>query len=139
MSQDPEFWKMSKLNIQLADPQSWNSYAYARNNPLVNVDIDGNFSINAFAFLSNSTQVRIGNWANSAYQNNSAARVALDHPYAPAVIGAAPLAAYGAVAAAPAIASGVGELLTSATAAPIIRSGALGAAGGFAAQATMIL
>ncbi len=101
VSQDPEFWRMSKLNIQLADPQSWNSYVYARNNPLVNVDIDGNFSINAFAFLSNSTQVRIGNWANSAYQNNSAARVALDHPYAPAVIGAAPLLAYGAVSAIP--------------------------------------
>ncbi len=135
VSQDPEFWKMSKLNVQLVDPQSWNSYVYARNNPLVNVDIDGNFSINAFAFLSNSTQVRIGNWANSAYQNNSAARLALDHSYAPAVIGAAPLAAYGAVTAAPAVISGASELLTSTTAAPIIRSAGIGATGGLVGQA----
>jgi RHS repeat-associated protein len=54
VSQDPEFWKMSKLDIQLVDPQSWNSYTYARNNPLANVDPTGNFSINSFAFQLSS-------------------------------------------------------------------------------------
>ncbi len=133
VSQDPLVVNNPERLLQ--DPQSLNYYAYSRNNPIVNVDPTGNFSINAFAFLSNSTQVRIGNWANSAYQNNSAARVALDHPSAPAVIGTAPLLAYGAVAAAPAIISGASELLTSATAAPIIRSGGIGAAGGLVGQA----
>ncbi len=119
----------------LQDPQSLNYYAYSRNNPLVNIDPTGNFSINVFGLLSNSTQVRIGNWANSAYQNNSAARVALNHPSAPAIIGAAPLLAYGAVAAAPAVISGASELLSSTTAAPAIRSIGIGGVGGLAGQA----
>ncbi len=126
-SQDPEFWKMSKLDVLLVDPQSWNSYVYSRNNPLINIDPTGNFSINAFWFLSNSTQVRIGNWANSAYQNNSVARVALDHPYAPAVIGAAPLVAYGAVTVAPSV-------ITGGLASKIALGGIAGALGGTVSQ-----
>jgi hypothetical protein len=66
--------------------------------------LSGNFSINVFGFLPESTQISIGNWANNLYASNSLARAALDHPYAPAVIGAAPLAAYGAVVAAPVVA-----------------------------------
>lgn len=42
ISQDPAFLKLDQLDIQLSDPQSWNSYAYARNNPLALVDPDGN-------------------------------------------------------------------------------------------------
>ncbi len=44
LSQDPAFWEFSgtHLAIMLVDPQSWNSYAYARNNPLAYVDPDGN-------------------------------------------------------------------------------------------------
>lgn len=71
----------------LKDPQSMNSYSYANNNPLTNVDLDGNFSFNAL-------EVSIGNWANNLYDHNSVARAALDHPYAPAIIGAAPWAIY---------------------------------------------
>ncbi len=43
VSQDPPFWDFSRLGIQLVDPQSWNSYAYARNNPLKYNDPDGQF------------------------------------------------------------------------------------------------
>jgi RHS repeat-associated protein len=41
-SQDTAFWNLSHLELQLSDPQSWNSYAYARNNPLIHVDMTGN-------------------------------------------------------------------------------------------------
>lgn len=43
ISQDPAFWDFSHLKTQLADPQSWNSYAYARNNPLIFRDPNGQF------------------------------------------------------------------------------------------------
>ena len=39
ISQDPMFWEFD--NNYLLDPQQWNSYAYARNNPLVYVDTTG--------------------------------------------------------------------------------------------------
>lgn len=82
----------------LTDPQQLNTYSYARNNPLTNIDPDGKLSINVFGVLPQSTQISIGNSTNNAYQNNSFARAALDHPYAPAIAGSIPLAAYGAVA-----------------------------------------
>lgn len=43
LSQDSAFWDFSQLQTQLVDPQSWNSYAYARNNPLKYNDPDGQF------------------------------------------------------------------------------------------------
>jgi len=43
MSQDPVYLNLSKLDIQLSDPQSWNSYSYSRNNPIVYVDQSGEF------------------------------------------------------------------------------------------------
>jgi RHS repeat-associated protein len=43
VSQDPAFWDFSHAQVQLVDPQSWNSYAYARNNPLINIDESGQF------------------------------------------------------------------------------------------------
>jgi RHS repeat-associated protein len=43
ISQDPAFWKLDRLDVQLVDPQSWNSYAYARNNPVTLTDENGEF------------------------------------------------------------------------------------------------
>ena len=39
ISQDPVFWDFDES--YLTDPQQWNSYSYARNNPLVYVDTTG--------------------------------------------------------------------------------------------------
>ena len=43
LSQDPVFIDLSLLSVQLEDPQSWNSYSYARNNPLILTDPTGEF------------------------------------------------------------------------------------------------
>ncbi len=66
LSQDPAFWNVSMLPVQLADPQSWNSYSYARNNPIVLKDPDGQFwdtvvdlgflAYDSVKFLINSTK-----------------------------------------------------------------------------------
>jgi RHS repeat-associated protein len=55
ISQD--FMSWTTPDNYLHDPQQWNSYAYARNNPLVLIDIDGNSSVSAtvkelFGFIS---------------------------------------------------------------------------------------
>jgi len=39
ISQDPMFWETPDEYLQ--DPQQWNSYSYARNNPIVNTDPTG--------------------------------------------------------------------------------------------------
>ena len=83
ISQDPVFlvlgdnWEIKQITRQelqqlLADPQNLNSYAYARNNPLVYVDPTGEFSINPIGFLPQRTQVAIGNWVNNTAANNRA-------------------------------------------------------------------
>jgi RHS repeat-associated protein len=51
MSQDPAFQNLSRLDTQLIDPQTWNSYSYARNTPLVLVDNGGEFAFIPAAFL----------------------------------------------------------------------------------------
>lgn len=45
-SQDPVFWGDPKSQ-DLTNPQSFNSYSYALNNPIVNKDTNGTFSIRA--------------------------------------------------------------------------------------------
>lgn len=44
LSEDPAFWDLS---VNLSDPQAWNSYAYARNSPVVMTDPDGRMSYSA--------------------------------------------------------------------------------------------
>lgn len=78
ISQDPSFLTVTS---DLTNPQDWNSYSYVRNNPLNGIDPDGRLTINILGFLSNSSQVGIGNWANNLYVNSSVARYALNHPY----------------------------------------------------------
>ena len=46
MSQDPVFWEAPKKQL-LADPQTFNSYSYAVNNPIIKKDPDGKQYINA--------------------------------------------------------------------------------------------
>ncbi len=41
ISQDPSFWTIGKDKEQLANPQTQNSYSYAGNNPIKNIDPDG--------------------------------------------------------------------------------------------------
>jgi RHS repeat-associated protein len=41
LSQDPAFINLKNLQVQLPDPQQWNSYSYARNNPLFFIDPNG--------------------------------------------------------------------------------------------------
>ena len=43
LSQDPAFQNLDRLGTQLTDPQSWNCYAYASNNPLRYNDPNGEF------------------------------------------------------------------------------------------------
>jgi RHS repeat-associated protein len=92
ISQDPVFLALgnselvksltgSQLQSVLLDPQNLNAYAYARNNPIINTDPTGLFSLNPINLFSYNTQITIGSWANNAYTNNSLARYALDHPY----------------------------------------------------------
>jgi RHS repeat-associated protein len=113
VSQDPVFLAigddrsvkvLTQSTIQqiLSDPQNLNSYVYGRDNPLSYQDSTGQWSVNIFGFLSQSTQVAIGNSANYLYSNNAAWKAALDHPIlAGAAVGLASGAmAYGAAAAA---------------------------------------
>ncbi len=44
ISQDPAFWDGSHIKEQLVDPQTWNSYSYARNNPIIYTDQQGKFA-----------------------------------------------------------------------------------------------
>jgi RHS repeat-associated protein len=104
-SQDPVFLALGdnalvkqmtdqELMQILSDPQNLNSYAYGRNNPLSFQDPTGQWSINIFGFLPQSTQVSIGDGANYLYNNNKVWRAAMDHPKtAGAVVGVAGAAA----------------------------------------------
>ncbi|WKZ29675.1 MAG: hypothetical protein QY323_03005 [Patescibacteria group bacterium] len=105
----------------LSNPQQLNAYAYARNNPLAYLDPDGNIAIPASL---RAAYISVGDWGNRVYASNSTAAFIMDHPYVPAAVGAAPLAAYGAVAAAPSIAATVGSIAPQITAGQAIRAGA---------------
>jgi len=84
-----------KLQQLLSDPQALNSYAYARNNPLLYVDRDGNFW-SPFNGVNGQWFVSIGNWANNKAQNNSAFNYVTSHPGLAYAVGGVGIAAGGA-------------------------------------------
>ena len=65
-----------KLQKILADPQALNSYAYSRNNPIILVDVDGNWwkeLITGKQSLS-SFQVELGQAAQQLYTDSGDSR-----------------------------------------------------------------
>jgi RHS repeat-associated protein len=82
-----------QLQQLLSDPQNLNSYSYSRNNPLVNIDIDGNFSISVMGLFSPRAQVAIGNWANNTAANNRAFNYVTEHKWVAYTAGGIGLAA----------------------------------------------
>ncbi|MBX4197798.1 FG-GAP-like repeat-containing protein [Candidatus Parcubacteria bacterium] len=77
----------------LSDPQMLNSYAYARNNPLIYVDQDGQFSFSIMGAFPESTQATIGNWANNYATQNSAFDYATSHSWVANTAGGVGIAA----------------------------------------------
>ena len=57
ISEDPAFWNMEHLKEQLSDPQRWNSYSYAINNPLTMHDPDGESALTFMQGLSTGLAV----------------------------------------------------------------------------------
>ena len=112
----------------LKDPQQLNYYSYARNNPLIAKDPNGKW---IQYVVGQNNAVSLGNWANNQYQNSSAARFTMDHPYVPAIAGAAPLAIYGVGSLS---AEALTPLVGSTLASKASLGGTAGAAGGIISQ-----
>ncbi|MBU1130784.1 hypothetical protein KJ840_01490, partial [Patescibacteria group bacterium] len=89
----------------LSNPIALNAYAYTGNNPLIYTDPDGEFRINVFGFLSQRTQVSIGNWGSRLYNSYSVAKYAMDHPVQTGIVAGV---AGGALVAGTAAIAGVG-------------------------------
>ncbi len=96
-----------ELQQYLSDPQNLNSYSYVKNNPLIAIDSNGEW---VEYIISERNTIKLGNWANNLYDNNSVARYAMDHPYQTGavmgVVGGA-LVAGGVVAAGGSITCGI--------------------------------
>lgn len=102
ISQDPAFIKLDRLKQQVKDPQSWNSYSYSRNNPVVLYDPNGEWFKEFLTGNQSYSDFReeIGQAANVMYNESAAWKTAMDHPYASglAVGVGSGVAAYGASA-----------------------------------------
>ena len=88
VSEDPLF---INTGFTLSDPQSFNAYAYARNNPIVNIDPTGQWFEEALSWVNAHTG--IGN----AVDNSSSYNFLVSHPYVPVAVGNLPLVTYAAV------------------------------------------
>jgi RHS repeat-associated protein len=66
LSQDPMFWTPEKL---LENPQSMNSYSYALNNPITNIDPDGREAKSTIKKFWNSVKKVLG--INKSIQNST--------------------------------------------------------------------
>lgn len=135
VSQDPVFWNMSEIETQLADPQSWNSYSYARNNPLILTDPTGEFwhivagaAVGA-AISGGITYWRTGDWGQ-------AGKAAAGGAVAGALFAAVGPASLAGTVATGAVSSAAGNTLTRSlngeqiTAGTVATDAAAGAVGG---------
>ncbi len=57
-------------SARLTDPQTWNSYAYVRNNPVNMVDPDGRLDINASVFQGLKSTSITGDMFNDWFQHS---------------------------------------------------------------------
>ena len=125
LSEDPMFWNVSKQNLE--NPQSLNSYSYANDNPIINIDPNGDAAMLDFSGdLPESTQMSLGHSTQKAYEDSSVVRFGINHPNVPAIVGATPLTAYAAGVAATAQALGglsSSFLATSAGVAGVVEQG----------------
>jgi RHS repeat-associated protein len=76
ISEDPIFWTLPKE--YLLDPQQMNSYAYARNNPIIYTDPDGKTAVDSINnFISNTlSSLFKNNQASQAQEHSSQNNVA---------------------------------------------------------------
>jgi RHS repeat-associated protein len=89
----------SELQKFLQDPQKLQYYSYSRNNPILFVDLDGNWWKELITGKQawSSFKVELGQAANQLYNDSGTAKAIMDHPYATgAVVGGAAGAGYAA-------------------------------------------
>ncbi|MCX6757958.1 MAG: FG-GAP-like repeat-containing protein [Candidatus Nomurabacteria bacterium] len=70
VSEDPMFWSMPKEYF--TDPQQWNSYSYARNNPISLSDPSGKFSISELGNQAKSIGSKIADSVKNLFGGNKA-------------------------------------------------------------------
>ena len=77
-----------ELQVFLSDPQNFNSYSYARNNPISLKDPNGNWFIDWITGEQSTEEliVEIGDAANTLYDTSPTWKAAMDHPIVAGVV-----------------------------------------------------